>query len=194
MKIINLFTIKTFPRIDSKLINNFQYLKLFRDQLKCQQLPQLLYRATRDSFSFTSFHEKCDNHFKVVIIVKSQDGDLFGGFTTQNLKSENNQYFSGIRDEDSFTFRFEQDELHLFKLKPQFYNSALLRYFSNYLVVFGYMFWIGEHSNINPSVSSTHPSIEVSIEPQCLLKGEERRYFGGFKFNVEELEVFKILQ
>ena len=183
---------RSLPIIDSKLINNFQYSKLFRDQLKCQQSPQLLYRATRDSFSYTSFHEKCDNHFKLVIIVKSQDGDLFGWFTTQNLKADNNSLV--MRDEESFTFRFEKNELHLFKLKPQFANYALLIYSSKYLFAFGYMFWIGENSNIDPSVSGTHPGIDDHIESECVLKGEKRRYFGGFDFKVEELEVFKILQ
>ena len=184
---------RSLPILDSKLIDNFKYWQLFRDQLKYHKSkPQLLYRATRDTFSHLAFHEKCDNHLGVVIIVKSYDGDLFGGFTTKNLKSENNS--PSIRDEESFTFRFEKNELHLFKLKPQFANYALLIYSSKYLFAFGYMFWIGENSNIDPSVSGTHPGIDDHIESECVLKGEKRRYFGGFDFKVEELEVFKILQ
>ena len=188
---------RSLPILDSKLIDNFKYWQLFRDQLKYHKSkPQLLYRATRDTFSHLAFHEKCDDHFGVVIIVKSTDGDLFGGFTTKNFKLDSSLNGYCVEDKHSFTFRFEDNQLHIFKLFPDKSQQALYRYDSTYLFAFGYFFWIGDNANVS-NRSSTHTSAQLSMQPEGLLKekevGVQRRYFGGFNFNVEELEAFKVI-
>lgn len=40
---------------------------------------QLLYRATRDGFASSAFHSKCDNQGQTICIIKSSNGNRFGG-------------------------------------------------------------------------------------------------------------------
>lgn len=41
---------------------------------------ELLYRATRDGFDASIFHNKCDNKGPTIVIIKSQNNYLFGGY------------------------------------------------------------------------------------------------------------------
>jgi len=45
---------------------------------------KLLYKATRDGFSASIFHRTCDNKGPTMTIIKSSEGWIFGGFTTQS--------------------------------------------------------------------------------------------------------------
>ena len=43
---------------------------------------RLLYRATRDGFSAKDFHQKCDHFKNTLVVIKSTEGNVFGGFTS----------------------------------------------------------------------------------------------------------------
>jgi len=45
---------------------------------------KLIYRATRDGFGATDFHSKCDSYQNSLVIIKSTNGNVFGGYTEQN--------------------------------------------------------------------------------------------------------------
>ena len=58
------------------------------DQLKSPHSTfVLLYRASRDGWSSTTFHARCDERGPTVVVVKSVDY-LFGGFTEQSWDSK----------------------------------------------------------------------------------------------------------
>ena len=58
------------------------------DQLKSPHSTfVLLYRASRDGWSSTTFHARCDERGPTVVVVKSVDC-LFGGFTEQSWDSK----------------------------------------------------------------------------------------------------------
>ena len=40
----------------------------------------MIYKATRDGFEAENFHEKCDNQGKTIVIVKSDNNQIFGGY------------------------------------------------------------------------------------------------------------------
>jgi len=42
----------------------------------------LLYKASRDGFGAAAFHQKCDASFPTLVIVRSTEGHLFGGYAT----------------------------------------------------------------------------------------------------------------
>lgn len=44
----------------------------------------LVYQATRDGFRAEDFHSKCDNVSNTLTIIKSDIGQVFGGFTANN--------------------------------------------------------------------------------------------------------------
>lgn len=44
---------------------------------------ELIYKATRDGDKSENFHSKCDNKENTIVIIKSKNGKIFGGFTTK---------------------------------------------------------------------------------------------------------------
>jgi len=59
----------------------------------------LIYRASLDGFKSTDFHSRCDKRINTLIIIKSTNGNVFGGYTEQT--------WSGIgfkADSSSFIF------------------------------------------------------------------------------------------
>jgi hypothetical protein len=42
---------------------------------------QLIYRGSEDGFGAADYHKKCDNKGPVLIIIKSGNKNIFGGFT-----------------------------------------------------------------------------------------------------------------
>lgn len=61
---------------------------------------KLLFRASRDGFSNSSFHSRCDNKGSVLILAKTATGYVFGGYTAQSWTS-GGQY---IQDPNAFLF------------------------------------------------------------------------------------------
>jgi hypothetical protein len=58
---------------------------------------KLHYRGTRDGFSANSFHSKCDNKKNTFVIIKSTNGNIFGGYTEESWSC-----FFGEEDENEF--------------------------------------------------------------------------------------------
>jgi len=46
-----------------------------------------IYRASRDGFQAFNFHSKCDYYSGTLTLIKSSNGNVFGGFTTANWNS-----------------------------------------------------------------------------------------------------------
>lgn len=47
----------------------------------------LMYRATTDGWGANNFHAKCDNKRRLLTIIRSTSGHLFGGFSTEPFNS-----------------------------------------------------------------------------------------------------------
>ncbi|EFC35996.1 predicted protein [Naegleria gruberi] len=196
-------------KFQSPLISFTQYYQLFRGELKTHRSPKLIFRASRDGFSEVEFRKRCEDQGKIVIIVKSKGGDLFGGYTTETLKLD--QRGSNVKDEESFTFRFDDNTLYIFRLMHDHNIHALYRYSSLYLFAFGYCFWVCGDANTS-TYSSSHNATQDYILPECklpqreinqvfddefpnnIVPDEKRQYFGGFNFLVEDFEVYKVVE
>src|SRR5690606_19285236 len=65
------------------LINSQQVDQLMKVcEFETDRKWELLYRGTRDGFSDQDFHAKCDGKKETLIIVKSTNGNIFGGYTS----------------------------------------------------------------------------------------------------------------
>lgn len=69
---------------DQKMMKNWVF-----ETTKAEPKFKLLYRGSRDGFSGTSFHSKCDNKGPTVVVIRSNFGKVFGGFTDVIWKTEN---------------------------------------------------------------------------------------------------------
>ena len=50
-------------------------------------VTELIYRASKDGFTAKSFHTKVDNAGAVIVIIKSKNGNVFGGYTAMGFDS-----------------------------------------------------------------------------------------------------------
>ena len=57
---------------------------------------KLIYRASEHEYTAKSFHECCDDKGPTLIVIKSNGGDIFGGYTTQSWKVIHPNEFGGI--------------------------------------------------------------------------------------------------
>jgi hypothetical protein len=75
---------------------------------------KLIYKATEDGFELSNFHLKCDNKPNTFIIIKSTNGNVFGGYTEQNWSGT----VSGYKpDSQAFIFSFINMEKRPLKMK-----------------------------------------------------------------------------
>ena len=49
---------------------------------------KLIYRASEHGYTAKSFHEYCDDKGPTLVIIKSSEGWIFGGYTTQSWSGE----------------------------------------------------------------------------------------------------------
>ena len=61
---------------------------------------KLIYRSSRDGWSAGNFHKKCDNQESTIVVIKSEFGNIFGGYTSATW----DKYGKWKSDENSFLF------------------------------------------------------------------------------------------
>jgi hypothetical protein len=69
---------------------------------------KLLYKGSRDGDSAATFHSKCDEAEKTLVIVEDNYGNRFGGFTTQDWGG---QYLQK-KDDDAFLFSVDKNKTY----------------------------------------------------------------------------------
>ena len=95
-QIIQEFTKRIF---NSKILSKAQDLELL--QLLNVNIPtilkhnrlELLFRASEHNFNATEFHIACDGHSNTITIIKSDHGNIFGGYTTIPWQSEDEELY-----------------------------------------------------------------------------------------------------
>lgn len=99
------------PLIDSNLISSKQMESdlIYSCGFKMTDEWTLIHRASVDGFNPDAFHEKCDKYQKLLIIMRSTNGNIFGGYSNQNWYNHNNAFQSENRpvlknDLDAFIF------------------------------------------------------------------------------------------
>jgi hypothetical protein len=149
----------------------------------------LIYRASKDGFEASSFHLKCDKQPNTLIIIKSEHGNIFGGYTEQDW-TPNDDWKT---DKNSFIFSLINKDNKSLKIKCPDASKAISCH-SNYGPLFGYgpAFQISNNSNNRENFSFLgitsciykHPYYpDNSLEAESFLAGSK-------KFKVLEIEAY----
>jgi len=69
--------------VKSLLIKDQMEKLLSLCEFSIDQKWNLIYRASQDGFEAAKFHARCDNKPNTLIIIKSTNGNVFGGYTEQ---------------------------------------------------------------------------------------------------------------
>jgi hypothetical protein len=174
--------------VGSELLSMEHQLKLNEWCKTPNQQWTLLYKASRDGFEASKFHDKCNNKGTTVSIIRSTGGYIFGGYTSISWTSTN----SYVQDANSFVFTL----INPHGIPPTMYsnngpesnnNSYSIYDYSNYGPTFGGGFdlHVSDCSNTNLSSYTNFP---YSYEDTTGYgnKTFTRSYF----FQTNEIEVF----
>ena len=88
------------------LKQDMEFFKLLNTKLPSIRRFNLLFRASDHKYLAKKFHEYCDNKGGTITIIKSNEGNIFGGYTSKSWASE----YIWIRDENAFLFLIKSDD------------------------------------------------------------------------------------
>jgi len=171
IKEIDLEKSKIIHGKDFKLISEGIYRKLQQSIKKVT----LLYRATRDGDSSSSFHSKCNGKSYTVTFIKTKSGKKFGGFAHSSWYS-NNQWIS-----DSYIFVFSLDNNECYYYNN---NGNMIYGHSSYGPYFG----SGDIVISNGCLSNNSSTSQSSFD----YKGKNYALNGNSSFQVEDYEVYQL--
>jgi len=160
---------------------------------------KLIYRASKDGYSASTFHSKCDNQGPTIVIIKSNLGNIFGGYN-KNSWTNNNQYSISM---ENFLFSYKNKDKKQKKpvlIKSANQNQSYSAYGgSSYHVTFG-----GGHDlylcdNCN-STNSSYSNLGYTYSTDGLGGGytynqQNTKDFlaGSYNFTCAEIEIYKNL-
>ncbi|KAJ5078891.1 hypothetical protein M0811_04614 [Anaeramoeba ignava] len=114
--------LKILPQFsDSEIIKDIEYVKKLQEWINDNDFFSKMkkgYSAKRDGFDCDKWHSICDNKGKTLVIIKTKDNFIFGGFTQigwTNDKSkwreeDRNNDYGYIPDSNSFIFSLRNDK------------------------------------------------------------------------------------
>ncbi len=75
-----------YPPLPKERIHIQEYQKYIWKWIGNERL-KLIYKASEHNYTAESFHEYCDDQGPTLVVIRSIDGWIFGGFTTQSWKA-----------------------------------------------------------------------------------------------------------
>jgi len=174
--------------IDSLILNkNDKYefiIKALENRNHKIKESKLIYRATRDGDSIDNFFNKCNEIKNIILILKSNNNCIFGGFTKIGFKKQYNNAET-FKDDEAFVFLLNANKIYpVIKGKeatrccncccPQFYKETIYLY-GNFLTNF--------KNFVNPKRNDYYQGFTDDYE----LNNGKRN------FSVEELEIYQLI-
>ncbi len=150
---------------------------------------KLIYQATRDGFGVSTFHSKCDNKPNTLSLIRSTNGNIFGGYTEQSW-SGSGQYKT---DRNAFIFSLINKQNKPLKMKCEKCENAIYgNSYSGHGPTFGggHDFYISDNSNTN---TDSYSNLGHSYpHPDYASGSSEAKSFlaGSYNFRVSEIEVY----
>ncbi len=168
---------------DEQQFMNLMNLCEFSPEVKWQ----LAYRASQDGFRGVDFHAKCDYKPNSFVIIKSENGNVFGGYTEKTWKADSPTGYKS--DPNAFLFSFINLDNKPLKIKCC--NKERAIYGRSEPLEFGdFDLYIADKSNTNThSKSNLGKSYDHPF--YCVGSDKAQSFLAGsFQFQVSEIEVY----
>ena len=101
--------------VKGDIIQNVKELELLSRKISKNNQKitlNLLYKATIDSDKAEAFHKKCDSAKSTLVLVKSENGKRFGGYTTRDWRG------NSVEKKDNNAFVFSLDKMAIYDIIP----------------------------------------------------------------------------
>lgn len=185
-----LLSIFEFKEIKSDLLSlpDIAILKEFLSE-RASKRWRLLYKSKEDGNRGVDFHRKCDFIPNTLTIIKSHNGYVFGGFTTQTWNA-----LSRIKifktDPEAFVFSLNNAFNRPLKFHVQNPAFALTTYEGS-----GPCFSkdISIHANFTKSVSTSRLFHNYQCDLNATIEQPDEFLAGSEEFLVNEIEVFALV-
>ena len=168
-------------KIKGDLIHNSNELELITKKINVNNqklILNLLYKASEDSDKAEAFHSKCDQAKSTLVLIETNKGKRFGGFTSCSWKAD------CFTKKDECAFIFSLDKMKIFDVIP---GEEAIGCYPKYGPVFlGCQIRIFDDAFIKGG---------STFERGCNYNTEEDyELTGGDKiFGVKEIEVYEVL-
>ena len=138
----------------------------------------LIYKATTDSDKAKAFHEKCDDAQSTLVLIETDKGKRFGGFTTCSWAGDCQEK----KDEDAFVFSL--NKMQVYENIP---SELAIGCYPNFGPIFlGCQIRIYDHAFTNGG-TTYEKGLNFNTEEDYELTG------GDKNFNVKEIEVYEVI-
>jgi len=171
---------------DSKILKKPQNIALLKKFL-CPQgrytKLKLLYRGSRDTFNASVFHQKCDDAPSTLTVLRSTNGNIFGGYSDQTWQVTNNYKNS----KNCWLFSIDHKEKYPVKINTYatYTNSA-----------YGPAFGSGHDLYVNLGADGTgcYSNLGTAYECDSSLNStvKQSRLAGSYQFAIDEIEVYAV--
>ncbi len=176
-----------FFQMDSKIISAEQEKPLQALTSLTKKSFHLLWRGSRDGFDGKVFHSLCDGKPNTLTVIKSENGCIFGGYTSEPWSSDE----GFITDSSAFLYSLTNPSNTPFRMQVRHPTQAVYHYFRkgptfgrNELVIF-------DRSADNCSMHFYARISDTFICPN----GINSKFITGseYKFQMVEIEVFQVV-
>ena len=138
----------------------------------------LIYKATTDSDKAKAFHEKCDDAQSTLVLIETDKGKRFGGFTTCSWAGDCQEK----KDEDAFVFSL--NKMQVYENIP---SELAIGCYPNFGPIFlGCQIRIYDNAFTNGG-TTYEKGLNFNTEEDYELTG------GDKSFNVKEIEVYEVI-
>ena len=167
--------------VKGEIIHNREELELITkmmNKINKKVIINLLYKATADSDKAQAFHEKCDKAQSSLVLIETDKGKRFGGFTTSSWSGD----CIDKKDEDAFIFSL--DKMKVYRNIP---GEDAIGCYPNFGPIFlGCQIRIYDNA-FSKGGTTFEKGSNYETEEDYELTG------GDTEFNVKEIEVYEVI-
>jgi hypothetical protein len=167
--------------VKGEIIHNKEEIELITkmmNKVNKKVIINLLYKATADSDKAQAFHEKCDKAQSSLVLIETDKGKRFGGFTTSSWSGD----CIDKKDEDAFIFSL--DKMKVYKNIP---GEDAIGCYPNFGPIFlGCQIRIYDNA-FSKGGTTFEKGSNYDTEEDYELTGGDR------EFGVKEIEVYEVI-
>ena len=167
--------------IKGDIIHNLNELEMLTRKINKSNnkiILNLLYKATADSDNASAFHQKCDKAESTLVLVESDKGKRFGGFTSKNWRGD------CVEKKDTEAFVFSLDTMKIYDIIEG--EDAIGCYPQCGPVFMGCQIRIFDNA-FKKGGTTFERNVNYETEEDFELAGGERA------FGVKEIEVYEVI-
>lgn len=172
-----------FGKIKSRIIRTPSELDYFYDLTFGYSEYPLIYRATSDGDNYINFQKKVKGKSPIIVLIRTINGNIFGGYTEQKLDNEADISFKS--DLSAFVFNLKEKKKYPIREESSYKAVELNK--NKFILKFG------EDLVINDNFLTTKSTSNFPSDYQCKDCLNHQLTGGEKEFMIAEVEVYHLV-